>query len=156
MLSEIQVMLLVRGPDLPLDEVTDFIGLTPTSTSSPGEIIPRTGARAKCSTWWFELPTERASCVWEVLVRLLDKLEPHSERILAASSRFCAECSVDCVVHMTDDPPNCFLPKDVLQRIVAMGADFDLDLYQCELEDEPAEGDNSSDSGKQNGTGSSI
>jgi hypothetical protein len=60
---------------------------------------------------------------------LLDIVEPHRATISEIVAQTGAETEVSAHVFMSEQTPIGTIPLATLRRIVALGADFDLDLY---------------------------
>lgn len=137
MVPEVGAWLDIVKFDVSLQDVTDFIGLAPTISGVAGERWgPEGRLRRKQSLWGFSVPKENTYHAEEVLKRLLEIIEPYREKICRVEERFGVRPLICIAVVMEDSAPDVFLSKEVMERVVRLGADFELDLTVCAPEEE--------------------
>jgi hypothetical protein len=83
------------------DEVTALVGLTPTTTWRRGDPASWRGGRPhRFSGWKYELPEISTFDTEEVVIALLDVIEPHGEKIVSASHTWGMRAGVMVVIWM--------------------------------------------------------
>lgn len=68
------------------DEVTALIGLQPTTAWRRGDPTPGTLVSRRFSRWQYELPEVDTFITEDVVIRMVEAIEPHAEGIAAACS----------------------------------------------------------------------
>lgn len=125
---EIEVGLTLTGLHVSPDDITGIVGLCPTRTWALGDSIQNTALRRKHDGWQFALPPKETLQLEEQLKDLLDALDPYRERIREVAQRMVLEVEVYCAVYIAGDTPASYLSACTLGRLVALGANLDIDL----------------------------
>lgn len=129
----ITVALIVSSDDaVDMSVVTERTGVTPTHIWKKGEArVLRNGhvMPSPCaeSGWRLELGPRRTIDLPGMLDELLSVVEPGSLHTFASESRMEVELSAH--VYMANQAPVGTLESDLVGRIAALGASFDIDLY---------------------------
>lgn len=109
-------------------EITQALGVTPTSIWSEGDPIPPSKIRRKSNGWSLrssaapDFPDLEAHVRW-----LLSHFPLGLEPLQQVCERWYAELSV--VVNLRDGAPALHLPADLLGELAGIGASVDIDLY---------------------------
>jgi len=129
-----RVYFMLRGDFLP-EEITNFIGIKPTSSQKEGEKdsvrnIPR------CSIWEFSSETIEAEIVdvYELADRVIQTLSPKQEEIKQAVSKWDLHATLEVVLEIAVDEdvrtPAIGFSQKVIQFLAKTGADIDIDTYR--------------------------
>ncbi len=135
--SEASAELVLTAPDLDPDDLTRFLGISPTRQWRKGE---PTISRAKVlhseggwlrSTGREVLDETRGIDVPSQVTRLLTQLRPHSERLMEAKRRFGLRVQLGCVLYVRrNDRPWVHFDSDVVRWLAAFDGAIDIDLYK--------------------------
>jgi len=108
--------------------VTDLLQIEPSKAWAKGEPVQgsKRGIRTH-SRWVLESPLERSETVEEQLAALLPLLEARAAEVAEVSRRF--EAGLMCACYFYETNPGFHLDSALLQRVSALGLDFDFDLY---------------------------
>ncbi|MDX3099064.1 DUF4279 domain-containing protein [Streptomyces sp. ME19-03-3] len=134
------------------DEMTSQLGITPDEVSVRGSrfTAPRP---IPVSHRWMAVCREPSLCVDEQITRILDRLQPHTDRIADLANRLAGNgggAVLQVVRYFNDtdqdqpntsDAPNLFgwhLDRNVLDFLIATGAELDVDEYDMTGDDEDA------------------
>jgi hypothetical protein len=121
-------------------EVTRLIGLQPTEVWRSGETVAGTSRSHRSDSWAYELPEVHSYITEEVIVPLLDAIEPYAEGIERACHTLGMRAGIMVVIKMrgdrnTDDgglhvstAAISYTPK-TLKRLAQMGLSVDHDQY---------------------------
>ena len=117
------------------DEVTRLTGIAPTRSWRVGDRRSRNGVELRPeedSGWRFQLGPSFSIELPNQLEGLLEQFDPHVIGIRDLVSRPGAEVEVSVHVVMAEQTPIGTFEHSLLERIVALGADLDVDLYVVE------------------------
>lgn len=122
------------------DEVTRLTGLRPTEAWRSGDPVPGTSRSRRLSTWKYELPEVHSYITEEVVVPLLDAIEPYTESIDTARRTLGMRAGIMVVITMhgdrnTDDGEShvstaaITYTSQTLQRLAQLGLSLEHDQY---------------------------
>jgi hypothetical protein len=120
------------GDNFEPDEITEMIGLEPTSTNSKGDPLP------KKHSWKFGLDEIEADYIdiYEMSSELVSKLKPVSSKIVEAKEKFNLELVLQVVLWISTDEtistPAIGFESDVIDFLDKVGATIDIDTYLTE------------------------
>jgi hypothetical protein len=128
--AEVRAYLTIQSQLLTPTIITERAGLTPTRSQQMGELMqpaysPRRFAEHR---WYFEPQANIPGSLEDKLEFLLDRLELSQPQILTLSES-CDICISICYEAYLGSMGGWHIKKGTMQRIVALGADVDLDLY---------------------------
>ena len=83
----------------------------------------------RTSAWIYEMPPEQSVEMPTLVGRLLDRLAPNRGGLVSLLSRTGAEASVSVAIYMSGVTPDGSLSRAAMSRLVALHADFGVDLY---------------------------
>jgi Domain of unknown function (DUF4279) len=129
-LVEVAFKLTGRGFDP--DDVTKVIQLTPTETWRLGDYIQWTALKRKHDGWEVGLPERETYGMEEILLELLDALDPHNGRIAEAVERLNLETEISFGVYVRGETPAGRFSAETIRRVSALGAILDIDLILSE------------------------
>ncbi|MEW2138240.1 DUF4279 domain-containing protein [Streptomyces sp. NPDC005409] len=134
------------------DEMTEQLGMAPDEVTLRGSRFTTPGP-IPVSHSWTVVCREPGLCVDEQITRVLDRLQPHTDRIAGLAHRLADDdggAVLQVVRYFSDtdqgrpdtaDAPNLFgwhLGRRVLDFLVATGAELDVDEYDLTGDDEDA------------------
>jgi hypothetical protein len=131
--NEGEVYFALFGDVFDPNEVTQLVGLEPTSTRRKAIPIPK-------HTWW-KISIGRTEGelvdVYEMSSALVEKLTPHTQGILRAKQELKLEAILEVVLHISmndsiSTPAIGFTPE-VVSFLSAVGASIDIDTYRNAL-----------------------
>jgi len=108
------------------------IGVTPSRIKKKGDPIP------KQSSWIYSVGKIRSEVidVYELASSLVDALEPHADRILAAKQAYGLEAVLEVVLSIAADEkestPAIGFDRRVISFLNKVGASIDIDIYRGE------------------------
>jgi hypothetical protein len=121
------------------DEVTAVVGLQPTTAWRRGDPVSATLVSRRFSRWQYELPPVDTFITEDVVIRLLEAIEPYAEGIAAACGRLGmmagvmvvistrGECGVDGAVVVST--PAIGYTAHTMQRLARLGLAVHHDQY---------------------------
>lgn len=119
-------------------ELTNFIGLQPTSSWNRGEKNPERGI-PKCSQWDYSSPliVDEIVDIYDLSECLIERLEPFAERIKEAIKTWNLSAVLQVVLRISMDdrlstPGIGFTPR-VLAFVTGVGGSIDIDTYRSDL-----------------------
>jgi hypothetical protein len=116
----------VAGDALPLDEITEQMGVAPTESWRKGDAGRYASHRD--SGWCLHSPLPRENLrIDEHIEALLPLLEARAPAVRELGTRF--NLYLECVGSFAKSSPGFFLSKDVVARIAALGLPIDYDVY---------------------------
>jgi hypothetical protein len=110
------------------DKITERIGLTPTRTCLMGEPRLVKSLRFKEHRWYFEPQQNIPGNLHDKLNFLLDQLEPH-QSMVASLQQDCKICINICYEAYRGSMGGWHIDREIMRKIICLGADVDLDLY---------------------------
>ena len=128
-----RVYLGLRGDFVP-DELTEAIGIKPTSAKMAGESIP--GKVPKCSMWDYSTPEVEGEVVdvYELSGKVVKDLAPHAERIAAEVRKRDLAAVLQVVLWISTDEevstPAIGFDADVISFLHRVGGTIDIDTYR--------------------------
>jgi hypothetical protein len=128
--AAVRVYLTIRSTTLHPDTITDKVKVNPTRTHLLGEArSPRTPhIRFKENCWYFEPQKSVPGSLENKLKFLLDRLESNRFMIAVLQDE-CEICICICYKGYRGWMSGWHIDKATLRRIIALGAEVDLDLY---------------------------
>jgi hypothetical protein len=127
-IPEIEVLFGLRGPDMSFDDVTERLGLTPTSMTRPERPFTSKG-EARRQQWVFSSGPLRGNDFREPFEGLLTLLADRAPQILAISSEMRVEPSVDLIaLDYSDRVPALELESEHLQLLARLRSRLWLDV----------------------------
>ena len=127
----IEVALHLTGVNVNPEEITNFLGLSPTRIWRIGDVIGRSSLKRKQDGWVFGLPKQQTIDLENMLLTLMDSLAPYQDQIAAIARQLGLEIELSCAIYMENQTPVGHFGISTLQRMVALGADLDIDLIGC-------------------------
>ncbi|MCL7463230.1 DUF4279 domain-containing protein [Pseudomonas sp. NW5] len=132
--NEGRVYFALDGDDFDPDEVTEFLGIEPTSIKRKGSKVP--GKIPKINSW--ELSTENIvnECidVFEMSTAIVNKLKAKKELILQAKDRFNVLPRFEVVLWFSTNEkhstPAIGFEVETVEFLGEIGAFFDIDTYK--------------------------
>jgi hypothetical protein len=132
--NEGRVYFSLDGDDFDPDEVTEFLGIEPTSIKRKGSRVP--GKIPKRNSW--VLSTENIISdyidVYEMSAQIVNKLKPKKELILKAKERFNALPRFEVVlwfsINEEHSTPTIGFEAETIQFLGEIGAFIDIDTYK--------------------------
>lgn len=133
-MNEVRVYFSLRGDFAP-DELTEFLGIEPSSVAKAGEKNPERGIPK--SSLWHAAGNESVQGAWVDIVELSRKvvtpLIPHQDRIAEAVAKWDLAATFQVVVYFSDDEavstPAIGFEPEVIDFLSAVGASIDVDTY---------------------------
>lgn len=130
MLPEISAEFCITGRDLLPTEITQGVGLVPTSTWLEGESIQGTSLRRKQNGWCFSLAgPQRAIDLERPILDLLKVLLPLANRIREVCRDRDLECEFSCVASINDETPAVNFRPETIAGLTMLNAALDIDIY---------------------------
>jgi len=128
--NEAEVCFALYGDEFDPDQVTNLIGVKPTTTKRKGSPIP------KFTSW--ALSTGKIENdvidVYDMSSALVSQLSPHIAKIIEAKHRFGLEATLQVVLRITTDEtkstPTIGFERDVISFLNTVGASIDVDTYR--------------------------
>lgn len=123
----------LRGRFVP-DELTEAIGIKPTSARMEGERL--SGKAAKCSMWDYSTEEVEGEVVdiYELSSRIVKDLAPHAERIAAEVRKRDLAAVLQVVLWISTDEkvstPAIGFDADVINFLHRVGGTIDIDTYR--------------------------
>ncbi len=122
----------VADAGLDPDEITALTGLTPTRSWHVGDHKVRNGVELRPETtagWRLQVGPTVSVDLPKQVDTLLSLLEPHAVGLREIAGRTGAEIEISVHVYTANQTPIGTLERSLLERILALGADLDIDLY---------------------------
>jgi Domain of unknown function (DUF4279) len=133
----VRVYLHISSPLLAPTTISEKIKIQFTRSGNIGERInPRSPVKHKENRWYFEPQANLPGNLEDKLEYLLDQLAP-SQPMIAALQKECNICIIICYEAYRGLMGGWHIEKATIQRVLALGADMDLDLYACGEHDLP-------------------
>jgi Domain of unknown function (DUF4279) len=128
--AKVRAYLSIQSQILEPSVITERTGLMPTRSQQQGEPIGSADSPLRFAEhrWYFEPQANIPGNLDDKLGFLLDRLESSQPQILALSES-CDICIIICYEAYHGSMGGWHLTQETMQRIVALGADVDLDLY---------------------------
>src|SRR5437016_1711412 len=130
---EVSSALILTGQDFDPSDITDRLGLEPTTKWRAGDQIGKSLLRRKHTGWLLRRGPEFRFDLDQQLRELLDSISPATPKLLELSSRLRLDVEISCVAYVDDTAPSFHLTKDDLGQIRTMGAEVDLDVIRTEI-----------------------
>ncbi|MFI5493228.1 DUF4279 domain-containing protein [Actinoplanes sp. NPDC051859] len=113
------------------DSVTALVGITPTEACRRGDPDPRPGRLPRrFSRWSFELPERETFETEDVVMELLDVIEPYASGIARACDELGMRAGVMVVICVKDGrSPVLGYQGQTIQRLARLGLSLHHDLY---------------------------
>lgn len=132
--NESRVYFALLGDDFEPDDLTNFLGITPTSVSRKGS--KTLGKIPACSSW--QLSTENIANnyidVFEMSASIINQLKPKKQLILDAIIRFNLSPLLEVVLWITvnedHSTPAIGFDIDTIKFLGEIGASIDIDTYK--------------------------
>jgi Domain of unknown function (DUF4279) len=128
--NEGEVYFALYGDEFDPDDVTNLIGLEPTTTKRKGSPIPKFTSWA-ISTGKLE---NDVIDVYDMSSALVSKLSPHAAKIIEAKRQFGLEATLQVVLRITTDAtkstPAIGFEREVISFLNSVGASIDVDTYR--------------------------
>lgn len=131
-MNEGEVYFALFADEFDPDEVTNIVGIEPTTTRRKGNPIPR------CTTWKYStgMIKDEVVDVYEMSSSLIATLAPHADNIIKAKEKFGLEAVLEVVLTVTPDDtkstPAIGFESDVIAFLHKVGATIDIDTYRGE------------------------
>lgn len=125
LLEEVRIQLNFIGFTREPEEVTAFVGVTPSKTWRTGDAIERS-RRAYDSNGW-RVSAERPLDVEAGVDALFERLAPHWKALRQLSDESRVELSV--VIYAGQQVPAIHLRRDQIDRLAELGGSVDVDVY---------------------------
>ena len=118
----------IVGEELPINEITELLGVNPTESWNKGEPGEYNSCRPD-SAWCLHSPLPQSNANLERHIEsLLSLLEPRTAQIKELGERY--ETYLVCVGYYDSlSSPGLFLPRGLVASIASMGLAIDADLY---------------------------
>lgn len=126
-LNEIKVRLNLYGFDCDPAVLTRELAIEPSLVWRVGDPIKYKRSRETENGWRLNSPTGSSAGVEEQILALLEILEPKAMTIKEFDSRMKAEFG--CIIYAREYVPEMYFSHETLSRVVALGAEIDIDLY---------------------------
>jgi Domain of unknown function (DUF4279) len=132
----VRVYLHISSPLLAPATISEKIKIQFTRSENIGERIRPRSLEHKENRWYFEPQANLPGNLEDKLEYLLDQLAP-SQPMIAALQEECNICIIICYEAYRGLMGGWHIEKATMQRIIALGADVDLDLYAWGEQDLP-------------------
>jgi hypothetical protein len=115
--------------DFAPEDISDFVGLTPTRTTRAGELVSDIGDyRRAFSTWELKSEGSESLPIGEHLQIILDTLKPQWAKLIELSKRY--EAWFLCRVYINEaQGPEMSFNSEILKRVAELGGQIDVDVY---------------------------
>ncbi|MCI0359323.1 MAG: DUF4279 domain-containing protein [Planctomycetaceae bacterium] len=124
----VKVELRLTGEGFLPEDVTRVLQTAPTKTWRLGDPVQSTQLVRECDAWVLGFPQCEAYDIEPVLSRLLDAIEPISERMAKAVAQFNLKPEISFGVYIDGQSPAIQLSSDTIRRLAAIGVCVDVDL----------------------------
>ncbi|MDQ8196402.1 DUF4279 domain-containing protein [Coraliomargarita sp. SDUM461004] len=132
--NEGRVYFALFGDSFDPDELTEFLGIEPTSVSRKGERIP--DQLPKCSSWQISTDNIKNEIIdiYEMAESIVEPLQKHHERISEAMHRFNLAAVLQVVLWISDNEkhpmPAIGFETETIKFLAEIGASIDVDTYK--------------------------
>lgn len=119
--------------ELTPEDLTVLLKMKPDSSRNKGDVIvPGKLAVAKLSRWTLQETGNDLNCAEEVLLRLLTRLAPIAERIVALPASTQRQITLVLSCNESDKTPGIRLPQDVLKQLadLSLTLEITVPIYQ--------------------------
>ena|SRR5690242_5259107 len=123
-----EVALRLTGRGFSPADVTGVVELQPTKIWRLGDSIQGTELRRQHDAWIFGLPQRETHDTEEFLQDLLDRLEPHKDRIAAAAKMFGLDREISFGIYVRGQTPACFFARNTIRRLADFEGSLDIDV----------------------------
>ena len=126
--ADMRSYLVIWGEQCDPEEITRVTGITPTKTWRAGDVrYAKTGRLHTDCGWRLDAPSDIPPAIDAHLDALLDLVAGALVQLKALSSS--CEIQINVVVHCREGAPEMNIRPDHIQRLAAIGAGIDIDLY---------------------------
>jgi hypothetical protein len=135
MSNQAEVYFRLSGDDIDPNEVTSYLGLTPSESKRKGE-GGRYNPKLEYSYWKFSSGKKLDDIidVYEMASRLVAQLSPATERIIEISAKYkltaCLQVVLTITTDQTKSTPAIGFDVAVIKFLSAVGASIDVDTYR--------------------------
>jgi len=137
--TQVMVYFSLYGDEFSIDDVTEKLGLTPTKAFKKGDLIPNrsTVCYRKETSWDLGTVYQVSLDVNNQLQQIIDKIQNKSFIINEIKEAYSLECKFFIVVKIEEgNTPALYLDKDVIKFAANIEAEFDVDLYANNYEND--------------------
>ncbi len=126
--DEVFVRLRVTSTKRTAEELTSLIGLQCDRSWSVGDKRGKSEIVERCNGWELYSNVENRQQTLDAhIVALLDRLQPHEQRVREVAEK--DEAVFSCVVYDDEGRPALYFDNRLVRRIASLGVDFDIDVY---------------------------
>lgn len=129
--SEFKMHFTLWGRGFVPGEITEQVGITPTTTWREGDLVSKTRkARMKFGGWRVSSPLPLDAPFTDHVPALLAIVYPKQQEIVAVCERYSLDAELLGVIYGYEaDRPGMYFEREEVAQIAALGATIDLDLY---------------------------
>jgi len=130
---EIKVEFHITGTKITPDEITNFLGISPTDTWNLGDSIQGTKLKRKHNGWCYSIGVQENTLdVVDYIVPLINFLLPKSELIIKVCQEHGLFSEIACSIYVANQTPVLHLDTEVMSNLVRMKTHLDFDLILTE------------------------
>lgn len=127
--TQVAASLTLTGKGFDPKEITSALGIQPTKTWRMGSSIQNTLLKREHDGWEWSSGYVRTLNLPELVDRVLDALEPVSDKLVEVRQKLELDVELQCVVYVRDQTPIVGFSLATLERIGKLKAEIDIDLY---------------------------
>jgi len=129
MIPEIEVEFRLIGTEILPDEITQQLGMNPTSTWLEGDYVPKTKLRLKENGWALaSIGPEQTYELSDYIVPLIDTLLPKSTLIVELCEKYHLYSELSVGVYIRDETPSINLDQTIISGLEELKTTIDIDL----------------------------
>lgn len=127
--SQILVSFSISGRDFDTEQCSARVGRRPSETWQQERPHLKERRDLANTAWMVSSGWEEGDSLDEAVAKLLDEVWPYAERIRQYSLEQGLSLTLNCSVRVWSDAPQYTLSVDVMRKLVHLGAEFGLDIY---------------------------
>jgi hypothetical protein len=130
---KIKVEFRITGTKITAEEITNFLGISPTSTWNLGDSIQGTKIRRKHNGWCISIGNiENSLDLMDYIEPLIKFLLPKSELIAEFCSGNGLYCEIACTIYIIDQTPIINFSPILFSNLAELKTNLDIDLILTE------------------------
>lgn len=128
--TSIKVSFILSSQDLRPKEVTERVGIMPTSSACKGDIIEGVKTPSPIGFWALDIESKNSVYVDELIDKVVEHILPKKEKFSEAIKRFGLKSMLSIVIIIENyRPPGLSLSTDHIKLLEYLRAGIDVDIY---------------------------
>lgn len=128
--TSVKVSLRLMGEEYNVQEITDFLNITPSKTWNKGESIRNSGQKRTYTAWIYSTDEIETLNVYSQAVKIEKLFLPKIKEISFLKNKYDLDISLDFVINIkNEEVPAIYFESSFIEFAASVGAGFDMDTY---------------------------